>query len=83
MPQENGEKKRILLVAPSYSFIYQGAMIRPGAIYSPHLGLATIAGPLVARGHEVRIADLNKVPEDAFLEEEAEGDDVADREACH
>ena len=69
MPQENGGKKRILLVAPSYSFIYQGAMIRPGAIYSPHLGLATIAGPLVAGGHEVRIADLNKVPEAAFLED--------------
>ncbi len=69
MSPDGGHKKRILLVAPSYNFIYRGAMIKPGAIYSPHLGLAAVAGSLVSRGHLVRIVDLNKIEENAFLEE--------------
>ncbi|OGR64931.1 MAG: hypothetical protein A2X30_03940 [Elusimicrobia bacterium GWB2_63_16] len=59
--------KKVLLVAPSYSFIYQGAKIQPGAMYSPSLGIAAVAGALLAAGHEVRICDLNKKSESELL----------------
>lgn len=61
------ERKKVLLVSPTYSFIYEGTRIKPGAIYSPHLGLATIAGSLVCRGHSVKIDDLSKIDEKTFL----------------
>ncbi|PJA14483.1 MAG: hypothetical protein COX65_05620 [Elusimicrobia bacterium CG_4_10_14_0_2_um_filter_56_8] len=60
-------KKKVLLLAPAYGFIYKGSMIKPGAMYSPPLGLATIAGALAADGHEVRIADLNKISDQDLL----------------
>ncbi|MFH1541428.1 MAG: radical SAM protein [Elusimicrobiota bacterium] len=67
MSSDNNQEKRILLVYPSYSFIYEGSTIKPGAIYSPPLGLATIAGSLVSKGHSVKIDDLNKIDEKTFL----------------
>jgi len=61
--------KKILLVSPSYSFIYEGSMIKPGGIYSPPLGLAAIAGALDSAGHSVRVADLNRIDEKSFVDE--------------
>jgi anaerobic magnesium-protoporphyrin IX monomethyl ester cyclase len=52
--------KRVLLVLPSYRFLYESTIIRAGAVYSPILSLATIAGMLTSRGIDVRILDLNK-----------------------
>jgi hypothetical protein len=52
--------KKVLLVLPSYSFMYEGTAIKMGAIYSPSLSLATIAGSLISGGHIVKIIDLNK-----------------------
>ncbi|MFA6433251.1 MAG: radical SAM protein [Elusimicrobiales bacterium] len=69
MNARGGQKKRILLLAPSYGFIYKGSMIKPGAMYSPHLGLATIAGALTTDGHSVRIVDLNKQTDETLLSE--------------
>ncbi len=56
-------KKKIILVSPSYDFVYRGAKIKPGAMYSPSLGLASIGGALLAAGHEVRVCDLNRSSE--------------------
>lgn len=55
------------MVEPSYSFMYEGTVIKQGAVYAPNLGLATIAGALVAQGANVAVVDLNKDSERTFL----------------
>ena len=60
-------KPKVLLVEPSYSFLYEGRVIKQGAVYAPNLGLATLAGALVAQGANVVVVDLNKQSENYFL----------------
>lgn len=60
-------QRKVLLVLPSYSFIYEGTTIETGAIYSPPLSLATIAGSLSSNGHNVKILDLNNKDEKEFI----------------
>lgn len=52
-------QKSILLINPSYASVYAGAKIKEGVPYSPVLSLATIAAPLLEKGYNVRIIDLN------------------------
>ena len=60
--------KKILLVLPSYSFIYEGVLIKLAAIYQPPaLNLATLAGSLISKKHNVKILDLNKKDEKEFV----------------
>lgn len=54
------EKKRILLINPSYSFVYEAGKTKSCVIYTPSINLAVIAAPLLEQGHTVRILDLNK-----------------------
>lgn len=54
------QKRKILLINPSYSFIYEGVKIKAGAVYTPPINLAAIAAPLLKNGHIVEILDLNK-----------------------
>lgn len=61
------ERKKIMLILPSYSFIYEGTPIKAGAMYSPSLGLANIAGSIKSKGHIVTIIDMNKRSEKEFL----------------
>lgn len=64
--------KRVLLVNPSYASAYARAKIHfykgldsGGSVpHMPHLGLATIASPLLEEGHEVTIFDMN-LPENS------------------
>jgi radical SAM superfamily enzyme YgiQ (UPF0313 family) len=56
-------QKSILLINPSYATVYAGAKIKEGVPYSPVLSLATIAAPLLERGYNVRVIDLNIVRE--------------------
>lgn len=51
--------KRVLLIQPNYSSLYENTKIKAGVIYTPSITLATIAAPLVEKGHEVKIIDLN------------------------
>lgn len=50
---------RVLLINPSYSRNYGSAKAGLTNPVFPTLGLATIAGAALARGHEVRILDLS------------------------
>ncbi len=50
---------KVLLVNPAQRFLYENTKIKTGAIYSPVLSLATVAGPLVKEGVDVEIIDLN------------------------
>ncbi|HBE89498.1 MAG TPA: hypothetical protein DDW67_10210 [Elusimicrobia bacterium] len=63
------ERKRVLLISPSFGFIYEGAAIKPGAPFSPPMGLAAVAGSLVKAGHEVRVLDMNRFPDEKLLDE--------------
>lgn len=68
MPEK---KKRVLLINPSYSRLYQIGKTRACVIYTPAINLATIAAPLIKDGHTVKIADFNRVDsETAALEKE-------------
>lgn len=51
--------KSILLINPSYASVYANAKIKEGVPYSPVLSLATISAPLLEKGYNVRIVDLN------------------------
>ena len=51
--------KSIILINPSYASVYRRAKIREGVPYSPVLSLAAIAAPLLNRGNDVRIIDMN------------------------
>lgn len=63
------DRKKVILLAPSYGFIYEGAKIQPGAMFSPSLGLAAVGGALLDAGHEVRVCDLNKISEEDLIKE--------------
>lgn len=52
-------QKSILLVNPSYATVYANTKIKEGVPYSPVLSLATISAPLLEKGYNVRIIDLN------------------------
>ena len=55
-------QKNVLLINPSHASVYTGKIkIREGVPHTPVLSLATIAAPLVNRGHNVRILDFNIV----------------------
>lgn len=58
---------KVLLILPSYSFIYKDTIIKMGAIYSPNLSLATLAGAFISNGVNVQILDLNKKSEKDFI----------------
>ncbi len=53
------KQKKILLVNPSYSFLYKQGKTRVW-LYTPSITLAVIAAPLLKDGHSVEILDLNK-----------------------
>jgi radical SAM superfamily enzyme YgiQ (UPF0313 family) len=56
--------RRILLVNPPYSKVtYEQVDRQAGTLQNPVLGLATVAAPLLADGHAVRIADLDLEPD--------------------
>lgn len=60
-------QKKVLLLLPSYSFMYEGAPTRIAAVnQSPALNIATIGGALISRGHNVKALDLNKRKEEEF-----------------
>ena len=58
---------KVLLVLPSYAFMYNGTLVKIGAIYVPNLSLSTIAGALVKEGVDVHILDLNRKTEKDFI----------------
>lgn len=55
---------RVLLINPSYSRNYGSAKAGLTNPVFPTLGLATVAGAALARGHDVRILDLSNCPYD-------------------
>lgn len=67
------EKRRLLLINPSHQEVYKEVGKPAGLVFIPGLNLAQIASPLVKRGHEVRILDLNlPLPGRERLREELE-----------
>lgn len=62
---------RVLLVNPSYSRNYGSAKAGLTNPVFPTLGLATVAGAALARGHDVRILDLSYRPYDWRIVREA------------
>ncbi|MFC1674276.1 B12-binding domain-containing radical SAM protein [Candidatus Omnitrophota bacterium] len=54
------QRKKILLINPSYSFHYLQGKTRACVLNTAPINLATIAAPLLKNGHIVEILDLNK-----------------------
>lgn len=52
----------ILLISPPFAFVYQGAAVLQGVPHSPLLSLSTLAAGVLARGHRVRLLDMNIHP---------------------
>jgi anaerobic magnesium-protoporphyrin IX monomethyl ester cyclase len=61
---------KILLINPSYSATYGKSKVAITSHILPTLGLATIAGEALRRGHSVRILDLSYRPYDPRVVEE-------------
>lgn len=53
------KNKKVLLINPNQSSLYEQVKIKVGAVYSPVLSLATLAASCLAAGHQVKIFDMN------------------------